>query len=165
WRREADGAVITQYDMTACEDIGLLKMDFLGLRNLTVIDDCLRHIEANRGERTDLESVGFADPEAYALLCRGESLGVFQGDGGPMRSLMRAMQPSSFADIMALIALYRPGPMGEGSHVRYVERKHGRQKIEYLHPDLEPILGETYGVTVYQEQVIQIAQRLAGFTA
>ncbi|MDQ6648931.1 MAG: DNA polymerase III subunit alpha [Actinomycetota bacterium] len=164
WRREADGAVITQYDMNTVEKLGLLKMDFLGLRNLTVLDDCLAHIANNRGETVVLEELGDDDPEAYALLCRGESIGVFQLEGGPMRSLMRSLQPGAFEDISALIALYRPGPMGEGSHIKYVERKHGRQKIEYLHPDLEEILGETYGVIVYQEQVMTIAQKLAGYT-
>ncbi len=164
WRREADGAVITQYEMGTCEALGLLKMDFLGLRNLTVLDDCLAHIEANRDERVVLEELGLDDPEAYALLCRGESIGVFQLEGGPMRSLMRSLQPGTFEDISALIALYRPGPMGAGAHIDYVERKHGRRPVSYLHPDLEPILGETYGVIVYQEQVMTIAQRLAGYT-
>src|SRR5450759_3366294 len=110
WRREADGAVITQFDMGTCEQLGLLKMDFLGLRNLTVLDDCLAHIEANRGETVRLEDLPLDDPEAYALLCRGESIGVFQLEGGPMRSLMRSLQPDCFEDISALIALYRPGP-------------------------------------------------------
>ncbi|MEP6464599.1 MAG: DNA polymerase III subunit alpha [Frankiaceae bacterium] len=164
WRRDADGAVITQYEMGNCEALGLLKMDFLGLRNLTVLDDCLAHIEANRDEHVVLEDLGLDDPEAYALLCRGESIGVFQLEGGPMRSLMRSLQPSNFEDISALIALYRPGPMGAGAHIDYVERKHGRRPVSYLHPDLEPILGETYGVIVYQEQVMTIAQRLAGYT-
>ena len=168
WRREADGAVITQFDMGTVEALGLLKMDFLGLRNLTVLDDCLRHIEANRGETVVLEEVRLDDAEAYALLCRGESMGVFQLEGGPVRSLMRAMQPNSFEDIAALIALYRPGPMGKGSHLDYVERKHGRRPMEPIHPELaEPladVLGETYGVMVYQEQVVAAAQRVAGYT-
>ena len=164
WRREADGAVITQFDMGTCEQLGLLKMDFLGLRNLTVLDDCLAHIEANRGETVRLEDLPLDDPEAYALLCRGESIGVFQLEGGPMRSLMRSLQPDCFEDISALIALYRPGPMGVGAHIDFVERKHGRRQVSYLHPDLESILGETYGVVVYQEQVITIAQKMAGYT-
>jgi len=164
WRRDADGSVITQFEMGNCEDLGLLKMDFLGLRNLTVLDDCLAHIEANRDERVVLEELRLDDPAAYALLCRGESIGVFQLEGGPMRSLMRSLQPSNFEDISALIALYRPGPMGAGAHIDFVERKHGRRPVTYLHPDLEPILGDTYGVIVYQEQVITIAQKLAGYT-
>jgi DNA polymerase-3 subunit alpha len=168
WRREADGAVITQFDMGTCETLGLLKMDFLGLRNLTVLDDCLRFIEASRGERLVLEELPLDDPEAYALLCRGESIGVFQLEGGPMRSLMRALQPSSFADISALIALYRPGPMGVGAHVDYAERKHGRRPKTPIHPELAEslaeILDETHGVIVYQEQVMAVAQKVAGYT-
>jgi len=168
WRREADGAVITQYDMGTVEKLGLLKMDFLGLRNLTVLDDCLAAIKANRGETVVLEDLSLDDPEAYALLCRGDSMGVFQLEGGPMRSLMRSMQPSTFDDISALIALYRPGPMGVGAHLEYVERKHGRRKQEPIHPELaEPladVLDETYGVIVYQEQVMAAAQKVAGYT-
>ncbi|MHB2022391.1 MAG: DNA polymerase III subunit alpha, partial [Mycobacteriales bacterium] len=168
WRREADGAVITQFDMVTCETLGLLKMDFLGLRNLTVLDDALRFIEADSGERLELERLPLDDPDAYGLLCRGESIGVFQLEGGPMRSLMRALQPSSFEDISALIALYRPGPMGVGAHLDYAERKHGRRPRTPIHPELaEPladILDETYGVIVYQEQVMAVAQRVAGYS-
>jgi DNA polymerase-3 subunit alpha len=167
-RREQDGAIITQFDMGACESLGLLKMDFLGLRNLTVLDDCLRNIEANRGERLELETLPLDQPEAYELLCRGETIGVFQMEGGPMRSLIRSMQPSTFEDIAALIALYRPGPMGMGSHIAYVERKHNRQHNDPIHAELaEPlaeILAETYGVIVYQEQVMAIAQKVAGYS-
>jgi DNA polymerase-3 subunit alpha len=168
WRREADGAVITQFDMGTCEKLGLLKMDFLGLRNLTVLDDCLIHIKDNRGEDLLLEEIALDDPEAYALLCRGDSIGVFQLEGGPMRSLMRSMQPDNFEDISALIALYRPGPMGVGAHIDYVERKHGRRPLTPIHPELaEPlqhVLGDTYGVIVYQEQVMSAAQVCAGYT-
>src|SRR4051794_15008226 len=167
-RREQDGAVITQFDMGACESLGLLKMDFLGLRNLTVLDDCLQNIEANRGEKVVLETLSLDDRATYELLSRGDSLGVFQLDGGPMRSLIRQMRPDNFEDISALIALYRPGPMGVGAHIQYVERKHGRQKIEPIHPELEDalkeILDETYGVIVYQEQVMAAAQKVAGYT-
>ena len=169
WRREADGAVITQFDMGTCEKLGLLKMDFLGLRNLTVLDDCLAHIKDNRGgEEVVLETLPLDDPEPYALLCKGESIGVFQLEGGPMRSLMRSLQPDNFEDISALIALYRPGPMGVGAHIDYVERKHGRKPLTPIHPELaEPladVLGDTYGVMVYQEQVIAAAQKVAGYT-
>ncbi|HVA59929.1 MAG TPA: DNA polymerase III subunit alpha [Mycobacteriales bacterium] len=168
WRREADGAVITQFDMGTCEKLGLLKMDFLGLSTLTVLDDCLRFIEANRGEQILLEELPLDNPEAYGLLCRGESIGVFQLEGGPMRSLMRSMQPSNFDDISALIALYRPGPMGVGAHIDYVERKHGRRPQAPIHPELaQPladVLGETYGVIVYQEQVMAAAQKVAGYS-
>jgi DNA polymerase-3 subunit alpha len=167
-RREVDGAIITQFDMGACESLGLLKMDFLGLRNLTVLDDALRHIQTNRGETIDLETLPLDRPEAYELLCRGDTIGVFQFEGGPMRSLIRSLQPSAFEDIAALNALYRPGPMGMGSHLAYVERKHGRQKIDPIHPEfaesLVDLLAETYGVIVYQEQVMAIAQRVAGYS-
>ena len=168
WRREADGAVITQFDMKAVEELGLLKMDFLGLRNLTVLDDCLLHIKDNRGETVVIEDLPLDDPEAYALLCRGESIGVFQLEGGPMRSLMRSMQPTCFEDVSALLALYRPGPMGVGAHIDYVERKHGRRPKTPIHPELAAplaeVLDETYGVIVYQEQVIAAAQKVAGYT-
>jgi DNA polymerase III subunit alpha len=167
-RRQQDGAIITQFDMGACESLGLLKMDFLGLRNLTVLDDAIRHVRDNRGEELVLEQLPLDRPEAYELLCRGDTIGVFQLEGGPMRSLIRSMQPSTFEDIAALIALYRPGPMGMGSHLNYVERKHGRQRMDPIHAELEAplaeILAETYGVIVYQEQVMAIAQQVAGYT-
>jgi DNA polymerase-3 subunit alpha len=143
-------------------------MDFLGLRNLTVLDDALDNIKANRGVELVLEDLPFDDQGAYQLLARGDTLGVFQLDGGPMRSLLRQMQPDNFEDISAVIALYRPGPMGANSHVNYALRKTGKQEIDYIHPELtealEPILGGTYGLIVYQEQVMSIAQELAGYT-
>src|SRR4051794_15147542 len=167
-RREQDGAIITQFDMGACEALGLLKMDFLGLRTLTVLDDCLAAIEANRGETVVLEDLPLDDKPTYELLSRGDTLGVFQFDGGPMRSLLRAMRPDSFGDISAVGALYRPGPMGANAHNEYAERKNGRQQIEPIHPEfaepLAEILDETYGVIVYQEQVMAIAQKVAGYT-
>ncbi len=167
-RREADGAIITQFDMGACESIGLLKMDFLGLRNLSVLDDCLINIKANRGETVDLATLTLDDPLTYQLLGRGDTLGVFQLDGGPMRALLRQMSPDSFQDISAVIALYRPGPMGVGAHTDYADRKNGRQKVDPIHPELEAplqeILGDTYGLIVYQEQVMAIAQKVAGFS-
>jgi DNA polymerase-3 subunit alpha len=167
-RREQDGAVITQLDMGACEALGLLKMDFLGLRNLTVLDDCLDGIRANRGETVVLEELALDDGPAYDLLSRGDTLGVFQLDGGPMRSLLRSMQPDSFEDISAVLALYRPGPMGANAHNDYADRKNGRKPVVPIHPELaEPlaeILDDTYGLIVYQEQVMAIAQRLAGYS-
>lgn len=167
-RREQDGAIITQFDYPMCESLGLVKMDFLGLRNLTVLDDAVANIKANRDVDLVLEDLAFDDPEAYALLGRGDTLGVFQLDGGPMRALLRQMQPDNFEDISAVIALYRPGPMGADSHTNYALRKNGRQPIDYIHPDLTealtPILGTTYGLIVYQEQVMTIAQELAGYT-
>ncbi|MDO8310207.1 MAG: DNA polymerase III subunit alpha [Actinomycetota bacterium] len=168
WRRDQDGAVITQFDMGACESLGLLKMDFLGLRNLTVLDDCLEHIEANRGEVIVLETLELDDRPTYDLLTRGDTLGVFQLDGGPMRSLLRSMQPDNFEDISAVLALYRPGPMGANAHNDYADRKNGRKPVIPIHPELaEPladILGDTYGLIVYQEQVMAIAQKLAGYS-
>ncbi|MDP9444804.1 MAG: DNA polymerase III subunit alpha [Actinomycetota bacterium] len=167
-RREQDGAIITQFDYPACETLGLLKMDFLGLRNLTVIDDALHNVQANRGVEIDLERLALDDPETYALLSRGDTLGVFQLDGGPMRSLLRQMRPDCFDDIAAVLALYRPGPMGARSHVNYALRKNGKQEITPIHPELaEPlreILAPTYGLIVYQEQVMEIPQQLAGYS-
>ncbi|MBN9606762.1 MAG: DNA polymerase III subunit alpha [Actinomycetales bacterium] len=167
-RREQDGQIVTQFDYPASEELGLIKMDFLGLRNLTIIDDALDNIESNRGFRPVLEDLDFDDRAAYDLLARGDSLGVFQLDGGPLRSLMRLMRPDNFEDISALIALYRPGPMGANSHTNYALRKNGQQPITPIHPELaEPladILDTTYGLIIYQEQVMAIAQRVAGFT-
>jgi DNA polymerase-3 subunit alpha len=167
-RREADGAIITQFDMGACEAIGLLKMDFLGLRNLSVLDDALANIKENQGIDVVLEDLPLSDQKTFELLSRGDTLGVFQLDGGGMRSLLRAMSPDSFEDISAVIALYRPGPMGENSHNDYADRKNGRKPVEPIHPELsevlQEILGDTYGLIVYQEQVMAIAQKVAGFT-
>ena len=167
-RREADGAIITQFDMGACESIGLLKMDFLGLRNLSVLDDCLLNIKANKGIDLALETLTLDDVKTYQLLGRGETLGVFQLDGGPMRALLRQMNPDSFEDISAVIALYRPGPMGVNAHNDYADRKNKRQVVVPIHPELteslSEILGDTYGLIVYQEQVMAIAQKVAGFS-
>ncbi|MDF2966797.1 MAG: dnaE [Nocardioidaceae bacterium] len=167
-RREQDGAVITQFDYPTCETLGLIKMDFLGLRNLTVLEDALANISVNRGETVVLEDLELTDPATFALMSRGDTLGVFQLDGGPMRSLLRSMRPDTFADISAVGALYRPGPMGADSHNRYANRKNGREPITPIHPELaEPLgelLDETYGLLVYQEQVIAIVQQLAGYS-
>ena len=167
-RRDADGAIITQFDMGACESIGLLKMDFLGLRNLSVLDDCLLNIKANKGVDLDLSTLTLDDLKTYQLLGRGETLGVFQLDGGPMRALLRQMNPDSFEDISAVIALYRPGPMGVNAHNDYADRKNKRQEVIPIHPELTDalaeILGDTYGLIVYQEQVMAIAQKVAGFS-
>ncbi len=168
WKREADGAIITQFDYPSCEDLGLLKMDFLGLRNLTVLDDALVGIEANKGVTIDLEHLGLDDQPAYELLGRGDTLGVFQLEGGPMRALLRAMHADRFDDISAVNALYRPGPMGANAHNDYADRKTGRKPVVPIHPELaEPladILDDTYGLIVYQEQVLLIAQKLAGYS-
>ena len=167
-KREQDGAIITQFDYPTCESLGLIKMDFLGLRNLTVLDDALVNIERNRGEQVVLEDLPLTDEATYQLLQRGDTLGVFQLDGGPMRALLRSMRPDCFADISAVGALYRPGPMGADSHNKYARRKTGREPVEAIHPELaeplEDVLGETYGLIVYQEQVMAIAQKLAGYS-
>ncbi len=168
-KREDDGAIITQFDQPPLESLGLIKMDFLGLRNLTIIEDALKMIEKNTGHRLIIEDLDLdADQKTYDLLARGDTLGVFQLDGGPMRSLLKQLKPTSFEDISAVIALYRPGPMGMNSHTNYALRKNGLQKIEAIHPELEePLresLGITYGLIVYQEQVMSVAQKVAGFT-
>ncbi|MEI6307264.1 MAG: DNA polymerase III subunit alpha [Actinomycetes bacterium] len=167
-RREADGAIITQFDMGACEATGLLKMDFLGLRNLSVLDDCLINIEKNLGKTVVLESLPLKDKKTFDLLSRGDTLGVFQLDSAPIRALLRSMAPDSFEDIAAVIALYRPGPMGEDSHNKYADYKNGRKAPVGIHPELEKplneILKDTYGLIVYQEQVLAIARKVAGFT-
>ncbi len=168
WRRAQDGAIITGWDYPSCEAIGLLKMDFLGLRNLTVIGDALDNIKANRGIDIDLDHLPLEDPATYELLSRGDTLGVFQLDGGPMRDLLRRMQPTGFNDIVAVLALYRPGPMGMNAHNDYADRKNGRQPIKPIHPELEEplkdILSETFGLIVYQEQIMFIAQKVASYS-
>ena len=168
WKRPQDGAIITGWDYPSCEAIGLLKMDFLGLRNLTIIGDAIENIKANRGIELDLESVPLDDRPTYELLSRGDTLGVFQLDGGPMRDLLRRMQPTGFEDVVAVIALYRPGPMGQNAHNDYADRKNSRQAVKPIHPELadplEEILAETYGLIVYQEQIMRIAQKVAGYS-
>jgi DNA polymerase III subunit alpha len=167
-RRPQDGAVITQFDYPTSEGLGLIKMDFLGLRNLTILDDALHNIVANGKDPLVLEDLPLDDTPAYELLAAGDTLGVFQLDGGPMRSLLRLMKPDNFEDISAVLALYRPGPMGVNSHTNYALRKNGLQEITPIHPELaEPlheILDTTYGLIVYQEQVMATAQKVAGFT-
>ncbi|MET1154362.1 DNA polymerase III subunit alpha [Arthrobacter sp.] len=167
-RREQDGQVITQFDYPTCEGLGLIKMDFLGLRNLTIITDAIENIKMNQDVDLDLETLDLDDRGSYEQLARGDTLGVFQLDGGPMRSLLKMMRPDNFEDISAVIALYRPGPMGANSHTNYALRKTGLQEITPIHPELEEplreILDTTYGLIVYQEQVMAIAQKVAGFS-
>ncbi|BCI81607.1 DNA-directed DNA polymerase [Mycolicibacterium sp. TY66] len=168
WKRAQDGAIITGWDYPSCEAIGLLKMDFLGLRNLTVIGDALENIKANRGIDLDLDHLSLDDPKTYELLARGDTLGVFQLDGSAMRDLLKLMRPTGFEDIVAVLALYRPGPMGVDAHTDYAKRKNGLQEIKPIHPELEEplrdILSETYGLIVYQEQIMHIAQKVAGYS-
>lgn len=172
WKRPADGALITGWDYPSCEAIGLLKMDFLGLRNLTVIGDAMENIKHNRGEVVHLEQLVADAPEmkpVYELLGRGETLGIFQLDSGGMQELLKRMQPTGFKDIVASLALYRPGPMGVNAHWDYADRKNGRKPITPIHPELEEplkeILDETYGLIVYQEQIMEISRKVANYTA
>jgi len=166
--RTEDGAVITQFDYPTCEKLGMIKMDFLGLRNLTVLDDALLNITVNGGEPVVLEDLPLDNQPTFELLARGDTLGVFQLDGGPMRALLRSMRIDSFQDISAVLALYRPGPMGADSHNEYALRKTGRKPVTPIHPELaQPladVLDETYGLIVYQEQVMAIAQKVAGYS-
>lgn len=163
-----DGTITTTFEYHTCETLGLVKMDFLGLSNLTVIQDTLKNIEANGKESIDYTKIPLDDKETYELLSRGDTLGVFQLDSDGMRALLRTLHPDNFNDISALIALYRPGPMDMDSHNNYAKRKNGLQKIEPIHPELaEPlkqVLDETYGLIVYQEQVQSAARILAGYS-
>ncbi len=166
--RDSDGQIITQFDYPSCEELGLVKMDFLGLRNLDILDDALENIKANRGIDLVLEDLPFDDPGVFELLSTGETLGIFQLDSPPMRDLLRKMKPDSFEDISAVLALYRPGPMGADSHNNYALRKNNLQEIVPIHPELKdslaPVLQPTYGLIVYQEQVMEIARIVAGYT-
>jgi DNA polymerase III subunit alpha len=159
-----DAEIVTQFEMHAIERLGLLKMDFLGLRNLSTIERCLELVEAESGDRPDIDAVPLDDPAVYAMLSRGDSMGVFQMEGSGMRALMRSLGPDRFDDLVALISLYRPGVLGAGTHNVFVDRKNGKVPVEYPHPDLEPVLRDTYGIIVYQEQVMQAAEVMAGFT-
>ncbi len=166
--READGAQITQFEYSWCEELGLVKMDFLGLANLTIVEDAIANIAANQGRHIDTDTLSLDDPSVYELLAAGNSIGVFQLESGGMRSLLRAVRPTSFKHLDATLALYRPGPMGANAHLDYANRKNGRAQVTPIHPELaEPladILGDTYGLIVYQEQVMAIAQKLAGYS-
>ena len=159
-----DAPIVTQYEMHGVEDLGLLKMDFLGLRNLSVIERALDLIEVSTGERPDIDNIPLDDEPTFAMLRQGDSMGVFQLEGGPMRSLMRSLAPTTFDDVAALVALYRPGPMAANMHRDYADRKNGRQPVTYAHPDLEAILADTYGLMIYQESVMRVAQKFAGYT-
>ncbi|GAC1313819.1 MAG: DNA polymerase III subunit alpha [Acidimicrobiales bacterium] len=159
-----DAPIVTQYEMHGVEELGLLKMDFLGLRNLDVIEVTLDLIEEVRGVRAEIDDIPLDDDPTLALLRRGDSIGVFQLEGGPMRGLMRSLAPTSFDDVAALVALYRPGPMAANMHFDYADRKNGRKPIEYLHPDMAKALGDTYGLCIYQEQMMRLSQIFAGFT-
>ena len=156
--------VVTQYEMAGVEELGLLKMDFLGLRNLDVISDTLELVKGFHNVDLDIDNVPLDDEKTLALLCRGDSIGVFQLEGGPMRALMRSLAPDCFEDVAALVALYRPGPMSVNMHYDYADRKNGRKPVEYFHPDAEELLGDTYGLMIYQESVMRVSQRFAGYS-
>jgi len=162
--KAADAPIVTQYEMHGVEELGLLKMDFLGLRNLDVIEVTLDLVADVRGERPDVDAIALDDGPTLELLRRGDSIGVFQLEGTNMRALMRALAPTSFDDVAALVALYRPGPMAANMHFDYADRKNGRKPIEYLHPDMERALGDTYGLCIYQEEMMRLAQIFAGFS-
>ncbi|MCU1358430.1 MAG: dnaE [Acidimicrobiales bacterium] len=159
-----DAPVVTQYEMGGVEELGLLKMDFLGLRNLDVISDALELIKGFRDIDLDIDKIPLNDAKTLELLCAGDSIGVFQLEGGAMRALMRSLAPDCFEDVAALIALYRPGPMSVNMHNDYADRKNGRKPVVYFHPDAEELLGDTYGLMIYQESVMRVSQKFAGFT-
>ncbi len=159
-----EAPIVTQYEMHGVEDLGLLKMDLLGLRNLDVISNCLELIAETRGETVDIDDVPLDDETTFELLRRGDTIGVFQLESPPMRALIRSLAPSSFDDVAALVALYRPGPMGANMHHDYADRKNGRAPVKYFHDDAEDLLGDTYGLMIYQESVMRVAQRFAGYS-
>ena len=156
--------VVTQDEMHGVEELGLLKMDFLGLRNLDVITDTLAMLVITQGINVDIDTIPLDDDLTLAMLRNGDSIGVFQLEGGPMRALMRSLAPTSFEDVAALVALYRPGPMAANMHNDYADRKNGRKPIDYLHDDLAELLGDTYGLMIYQESVMRVAQKFAGYS-
>lgn len=159
-----EGGAVTQFPMSDVEKLGLLKMDFLGLRNLTIIENTVKLVKRRKNIDIVINDIPLDDDKTYELLCEGKTDGVFQLESSGMKNLVKRLCPSTFEDIGALVALYRPGPLDSGMVDDFVDRKHGRQKVSYPHPDLEPILKDTYGTIVYQEQIMQIAQTLAGYT-
>ena len=161
---DKEGGIVTQFDMGSVEKIGLVKFDFLGLKTLTLIHDCLKLIELTRGEKVDLNRLALDDKKTYRLLCNGNTTGVFQLESTGIREMTVKIRPNCFEDLVAILALYRPGPLDSGMAEEYIKRKHSKEKFKYLHPLLETILKDTHGVIVYQEQVMQIAQVLAGYS-
>ena len=159
-----EAPVVTQYEMKGVESLGLLKMDFLGLRNLDVITDTLALIKESRGVDVDIDNVSLEDAATFELLGRGDTIGVFQLEGSNMRDLIRRLAPTSFDDVAALVALYRPGPMAVNMHLDYADIKNGRKAVEYFHPDAEELLADTYGLMIYQESVMRVAQKFAGYS-
>ena len=161
---KGDAPLVTQFEMNGVADLGLLKMDFLGLRNLDVMDISLKLIEKSQGIKVDIDNVPLDDEKTFELLKKAQTIGVFQLEGGPMRSLIRSLQPSSFEDVAALVALYRPGPMAANMHLDYADRKNGRKPVTYYHEDVKEILEPSFGLMIYQEQLMRVAQKLAGYS-
>ena len=159
-----DAPVVTQYEMHGVEELGLLKMDFLGLRNLDVITDAVQMVRSRRDPAFDIDDVSLDDRATFDLLSRGDTIGVFQLESPPMRALLRALAPNSFEDVSAVIALYRPGPMSVNMHYDYADRKNGRKAVEFFHADAEEVLGDTFGLMIYQESVMRVAQKFAGYS-
>ena len=161
---DKEGGIVTQFGMESVEKIGLVKFDFLGLKTLTLIHDCLKLIDKSCGVKIDLNNLPLDDKKSYRLLCSGNTTGIFQLESTGIREMTVKIRPNCFEDLVAILALFRPGPLDSGMTEEYIKRKHGKEQIRYLHPLLEPILKDTYGVIVYQEQVMQIAQTLAGYS-
>ena len=159
-----DAPIVTQFEMHGVEELGLLKMDFLGLRNLDVISDTMAMVRATKDPEFDIDTVHLDDQAVFGLMARGDTMGVFQLESPPMRALLRSLAPTSFEDVSAVLALYRPGPMSVNMHYDYADRKNNRQPVEYFHPDAEEVLGDTYGLMIYQESVMRVAQKFAGYT-
>jgi DNA polymerase-3 subunit alpha len=160
----SEGSIVTQYTMTELEELGLLKMDFLGLRNLTMINDCLGLIKKNYGREVSIDQIPIDDQKTFELFKQGETIGVFQCESRGMRSMIKKIHPTQFEDIIAILALYRPGPLNSGMVDQFIERKHGRKEITYAFPELKPFLQNSYGIILYQEQVMQIASVIGGFS-
>ncbi len=160
----ADAPMVTQYEMHGVEELGLLKMDFLGLRNLDVITDTMKMVRATKDPEFDIDTVPLDDLTVFDLLGRGDTMGVFQLESPPMRALMRSLAPTVFDDVAALVALYRPGPMSVNMHYDYADRKNARKPVTFFHPDAEAVLGDTYGLMIYQESVMRVAQKFAGYS-
>ena len=159
-----EAPTVTQYEMHGVEDLGLLKMDFLGLRNLDVITDTVAMVRSTKNPDFDIDAVALDDPKVFALLARGDTMGIFQLESPPMRALLRSMAPTSFEHVSAVLALYRPGPMSVNMHNDFADRVNDRQPVTYFHPDAEEVLGDTYGLMIYQESVMRVAQKFAGYS-
>ena len=164
-QKGADKPLVTQWDMNRVEQCGLLKIDFLGLRNLGVIDSCIKMVKDRTGHLIELDEIDLQDSATFNELCHGNSIGVFQLESSSMRQMMTALQPKSIEDIIALISLHRPGPMGSGMDQIYISRKHGRQAVQYAHPKLKNVLEKSLGIMLYQEDVLAVSRELAGFSS